>query len=157
MDASVKDCIGKKAEDIADALSRYIEMDASNHNVAILKEYLRVALNKELIESQRKYQEDSVKQMQNLVYATWALVIATLLVVAVSSFGAVKYWVINEGKMWKTVGLILNILGIVILAKPDSGWIRCSDKLITKWKISLFKFWGLVISIVGTIILVFSH
>jgi len=40
-----------------------------------------VELNRESIESQKRYQDDSVRQMRYLVYATWSLVIVTLLVV----------------------------------------------------------------------------
>lgn len=86
MDANVKDCIYKSAEDIAGVLSRYIEMDASSHNVTILKEYLRVALNRELIESQKPFQEAYLNKTQWLVWGTWALVIATLLVIAVAQY-----------------------------------------------------------------------
>jgi len=81
MDANVKNCIGKSSEFIAEVLSRYIEMDASSHNVIILQALFKAALNKELIDSQKKYQDDSVKQMRHLVYATWALVVVTLLVI----------------------------------------------------------------------------
>ena len=40
--------------------------------------YILAALNRELIDSQREYQEKSIKQMKHLVYATWILVIATI-------------------------------------------------------------------------------
>lgn len=43
-------------------------------------------LNRELIESQQEYQDDSIKQMRNLVYATWGLVVVTLLVVALAQY-----------------------------------------------------------------------
>lgn len=74
------DYIGKGAEYIADALVKHRGTPLSPE-FYVLREYLRVELNRELIESQKKYQDGSVKQMRHLVYATWALVVVTLLVV----------------------------------------------------------------------------
>ena len=85
------DYIGKGSKYIANALA-----DCSGTPLSpafyVLQEFLRVELNRELIENQKKYQDeliesqkmyqdDSVKQMRRLVYATWALVVVTLLVV----------------------------------------------------------------------------
>ncbi len=83
MHDDVKNCIGKSSEHIIDTLSRFIEADASSESVTILRELLKSALNKELIDNQKKYQKDSVRQMRWLVVATWALVIVTLSVVLI--------------------------------------------------------------------------
>ena len=85
------DYIGKGSEYIADALAKSKGTPLSPE-FYVLQEYLKaelnrelietqVRLNRELIESQKEYQDDSVKQMRRLVYATWALVIVTLLVI----------------------------------------------------------------------------
>jgi len=50
----------------------------------LLMEYLKVSLNKELIDSQKKYQDDSVEQMKGLVKATWWLVVGTWALVGVT-------------------------------------------------------------------------
>ena len=57
-----------------------------------------------------------------------------------------------ERIMLKIIGVTLNIAGMIILTKPD-GWLRSSDKLITKWKLAPLKILGLILSIIGTIIL----
>ena len=75
-----KDFIGRGSEYIANELIRHRGTPLSPEFI-LLQEYLKVELNKELIESQKKYQRDSVKQMRYLVYATWALVMVTLLVI----------------------------------------------------------------------------
>jgi hypothetical protein len=72
--------IGKGSEYIADALAQCKGTPLSPE-FYVLQEYLKAELNRELIESQKKYQDDSVKQMRNLVVATWALVAVTLLIV----------------------------------------------------------------------------
>lgn len=74
------DYIGKGSEYIANELVKHKGTPPSPEFI-LLQEYLKVELNRELIESQKKYQDDSVRQMCYLVYATWALVIVTLLVV----------------------------------------------------------------------------
>ena len=74
------DYIGKGSEYIADALIKHKGTPPSPEFI-VLQECLKVELNKELIESQKKYQNDSVRQMRNLVYATWGLVIVTLIVI----------------------------------------------------------------------------
>lgn len=72
--------IGKGSEYIANELLKNRGTPLSPEFV-ILQEYLKAELNRELIESQKKYQADSVRHMRNLVYATWALVGVTLLVI----------------------------------------------------------------------------
>ena len=74
------DYIGKGSAYIADALVKHSGTPLSPE-FYLLQEYLKVELNRELIESQKKYQDDSVKQMRRLVYATWVLAIVTLLVI----------------------------------------------------------------------------
>lgn len=75
-----KDYIDKGSEFIADEIAKQRGTPLSSEAL-LLMEYLKVALNKEIIDSQKKYQDDSVRQMRRLVYATWALVIVTLLVI----------------------------------------------------------------------------
>lgn len=41
--------------------------------------YFQAALNKELIDNQKEYQDNSIKQTKHLVYATWGLAIITAL------------------------------------------------------------------------------
>ena len=77
--------IGKGSEHIAKAIEGFAKEPPSWQQL-LLSEYLKVELNRELIESQKKHQDDSIKQMANLVYATWGLVIATLLVVALAQY-----------------------------------------------------------------------
>ncbi|NQT06918.1 MAG: hypothetical protein HQ575_05190 [Candidatus Omnitrophica bacterium] len=74
------DYIGKGSEYIANELVRHRGTPLSPEFI-LLQEYLKLELNKELIESQKKYQDDTVRQMRNLVYATYALVVVTLLVI----------------------------------------------------------------------------
>ena len=74
------DYIGKGSEYIANELIKHRGTPLSPEFI-LLQEYLKVELNKELIASQKKYQDDSVRQMRYLVYATWAIVIVTLLVI----------------------------------------------------------------------------
>lgn len=58
--------------------------------------YLRAALNKELIDSQREYQDKSIKQMRNLVRATWALVFVSIIVPVIAPIiGRFIYWMKN--------------------------------------------------------------
>lgn len=75
-----QDYIEKGSMCIVEAISKERGTPLSP-DALLLMEYLKVALNKELIESQRKHQSDSVTQMRHLVYATWALVAVTLLVI----------------------------------------------------------------------------
>ena len=77
------DWIKEGPEYIANALSQNKGTPLSPEFI-LLQEYLRVALNRELIELQRKYQEDSVRQMRDLVRATWALVTVTAALVFVA-------------------------------------------------------------------------
>ena len=70
------DFIGKGSAFVASELVKQRGTPLSPEFI-LLQEYLKVELNRELIESQRKYQDDSIKQMRNLVYATWALAIVT--------------------------------------------------------------------------------
>jgi len=74
------DYIGKGPEYIVSLLNQ-CQGTPLSPQFYVLQEYLKVELNRELIESQKVYQDDSVKQMRRLVYATWALVIVTLLVI----------------------------------------------------------------------------
>lgn len=74
------DFIGKGSEYIVNELLKQKGTPLSPEFI-LLQEYLKLELNKELIESQKKYQEDSVQQMRHLVYATWALVIVTILII----------------------------------------------------------------------------
>ena len=80
MNINPNDYIGKGSKYVANALA-----DCCGTPLPpafyVLQEFLRVELNRELIESQKKYQGDSIEQMRNLVYATWGLVIVTLLVI----------------------------------------------------------------------------
>jgi hypothetical protein len=74
------DFTGKGSEFIVDALFKNAGTPPSPGFI-VLKECLKAELNRELIESQKTYQDDSVKQMRRLVYATWALAIVTLLII----------------------------------------------------------------------------
>ncbi len=74
------DFIGKGSECIANELIKHKGTPLSPEFI-LLQEYLRVELNRELIDSQKEYQAASIKQMRYLVFATWALVVATLLVI----------------------------------------------------------------------------
>ncbi|MFA4981341.1 MAG: hypothetical protein WC592_02590 [Candidatus Omnitrophota bacterium] len=76
------DYIGKGSEHIAKAIAG-VAKEPPSWQQLLLQEYLKVELNRELIESQRKHQDDSIKQMKHLVYATWGLVVATLLLVLI--------------------------------------------------------------------------
>ncbi len=69
--------LGKGSKYIAEAISQFAKEPPSWQQL-LLQEYLKVELNRELIESQSEYQKDSLKQMRRLVYATWGLAIVTL-------------------------------------------------------------------------------
>jgi valyl-tRNA synthetase len=75
------DYIGKGSKYVANALADYCRNTPLSPEFYILQEFLRVELNRELIENQKKYQNDSAKQMRSLIKATLLLVLATLLVV----------------------------------------------------------------------------
>ena len=82
---TAKEYIGKGSEFIAGEMYKCRGTPLAPE-FYVLQGYLQAALSKELVDSQRKYQEDSIKHMRNLVYATWALVIATLLVIVVARY-----------------------------------------------------------------------
>ena len=77
---SPDDYLGKGSEYVAKLLTQ-CQGTPLSPQFYVLQEYLKVELNRELIDSQKKYQDDSVKQMRHLVYATWGLVIVTLVVI----------------------------------------------------------------------------
>lgn len=79
------DYIGKGSENVARAIEK-VAKEPPSWQQLLLSEYLKVELSRELIESQKKHQNDSIKQMRNLVYATWGLVVVTLLVVALAQY-----------------------------------------------------------------------
>ena len=78
MGLNPEDYIGKGSKYIAEAISSHAKEPPSWQQL-LLQEYLKVELNREFIESQKAYQVNSVMQMRNLVYATWALVLANIL------------------------------------------------------------------------------
>ncbi len=75
-----KDYLGQGSEYIASKLIEHKGTPLSPEFI-LLQEYLKVELNRELIESQKKYQDDSTEQMRYLVYATWAVAIVTSLAI----------------------------------------------------------------------------
>ena len=77
------DYIGKGSQYIADALAKCKGTPLSPE-FYVLQEYLRVELNRELIESQIQHQNASIQQMRNLVYATWALAIGTFVLCGIT-------------------------------------------------------------------------
>lgn len=80
-----KEIIDKGSEYIAEQLS-HVKGNIPQEGDIFLKECLKVALNKELIESQRPFQDAYIEQAgklvaktDKLVKATWALAIATII------------------------------------------------------------------------------
>ena len=78
-----KDFIGKGSAYIADTLAKSKGTPLSPE-FYVLQEYLKAELNRELIESQKEYQDESFNQMQQLVKATWALAIGTFILCVVT-------------------------------------------------------------------------
>lgn len=66
------------SKEIAANLRHVWEGNTSVVNTKV-QAYFQAALNKELIDSQKEYQDKSIKQMKNLVYATWILAVATII------------------------------------------------------------------------------